>query len=183
MDPFFWVSSGSHVQQSVEKNVPLTAEFAVGDVDRSPPLASLLALRCEWQTFAPLSWSQRALEGRGSMSLLSYQLFEHMQASPWCDLLQSCLKVMNSGADSGYTQSEQFSRVEQHHLSGNSCSMATNQIFGDRSDVLDLLKSLADYSFAFLDFGDTGKIFSFRANKQVAACRISWPSIYMRFLN
>lgn len=170
------------MQLSVEKNVPLTAEFAVGDVGRSPPLASSLALRCEWQTLAPLSWSQRALEGRDSMSSLSYQ-FEHMQASPWCDLLQSCLKVMNSGADSGYTQSEQFSRVEQHHLSGNSCSMAKKQIFSDRSDVPDLLKSLADYSFSFLDFGDTGKIFCFRANKQVAACRISRPAVFMRFFN
>lgn len=37
--------------------------------------------------------------------------------------------------------------------------MSTNNqlFFGDRSDVPDLLKSLADYSFSFPAFDDTGK--------------------------
>lgn len=34
---------------------------------------------------------------------------------------------------------------------------AVNQISGDRSDVPDLLKSLADYPFSFPAFEDTGK--------------------------
>ena len=36
--------------------------------------------------------------------------------------------------------------------------MSTNQVFlGDRGDVPDLLKSLADYPFSFPAFDDTGK--------------------------
>lgn len=37
--------------------------------------------------------------------------------------------------------------------------MSTNKSSGDRSDVPDLLKSLADYPFSFPDFEDTGKFF------------------------
>lgn len=34
---------------------------------------------------------------------------------------------------------------------------AKHMMFGDRSDVPDLLKSLADYPFSFPAFDDTGK--------------------------
>lgn len=35
--------------------------------------------------------------------------------------------------------------------------MSTDKTLGDRSDIPDLLKSLADYPFSFPDFEDTGK--------------------------
>lgn len=35
--------------------------------------------------------------------------------------------------------------------------MSTNKSLGDRSDVPDLLKSLADYPFSFPDFEDAGE--------------------------
>lgn len=41
----------------------------------------------------------------------------------------------------------------------SSSIMSTNKSLGDRSDVPDLLKSLADYPFPFPDFEDTGKFF------------------------
>lgn len=48
-------------------------------------------------------------------------------------------------------------------------SMSTANFFGDRNDVPDLLKSLADYPFSFPTFDDTGKntyIYIFQAEKQ-----------------
>lgn len=41
-------------------------------------------------------------------------------------------------------------------------STANQIFFGDKSDVPDLLKSLADYPFSFPVFDDTGKSISFK---------------------
>lgn len=51
---------------------------------------------------------------------------------------------------------------------------ANQMLFGDRSDVPDLLKSLADYPFSFPAFDDTGKknIFSYYFKQSSLICYI-----------
>lgn len=90
------------------------------------------------------------VRGRASSSSTSAKLFWRMQESSWCDLVQSCSKV-----------TEETYRLCVGLISAFSSSsmMSTNKSSGDRSDVPDLLKSLADYPFSFPDFEDTGKFF------------------------
>lgn len=79
-------------------------------------------------------------------------------------VMRPAVKLGKSDWSRGLSTHSRFERLSDiSRKFHRSLIMSTaNQIFfGDRSDVPDLLKSLADYPFSFPAFDDTGKLYFF----------------------
>lgn len=160
-------SSVLHVQPCVEGNV-LGQKACCGRGRKDPPPGLSLAVRGEWQARGPLVSSPSDSEGLACVLIIIQVVWTHA-AVP---VMWPTAKLLKSDWSRQETLTRrQFARFEVPFQSGfflrsqsivsrilGSSNMSTaNQILGDRSDVPDLLRSLADYPFSFPAFEDTGR--------------------------
>lgn len=157
VDPFHKSTSGPHVQPCVERCALVWAGLLWFWSVEAASVPSL-AVDFEWQALAPTVSPHRAWGGVRLVPLPKPSCFDACKSPrdvTWYKVLQKWLKRRRD------EQTVNRRCVGLLSAFPSSSIMSTNKSLGDRSDVPDLLKSLADYPFSFPDFEDAGKSFFF----------------------